>query len=91
MTDPAQIKSAARKAAFAIRKDAFVRGQGQAAEILGDYLAARGGSVLAGYMPMRTEIDPLPAMAAHMGPVGFRSFRGRRRRCGFGNGRRTRR
>jgi 5-formyltetrahydrofolate cyclo-ligase len=26
--------------------------------------------VLAGYMPMRTEIDPLPAMAAHQGIVG---------------------
>jgi 5-formyltetrahydrofolate cyclo-ligase len=25
---------------------------------------------LSGYMPMRTEIDPLPAMAAHQGPVG---------------------
>lgn len=25
--------------------------------------------VLAGYMPMRTEIDPLPAMAGHTGPV----------------------
>ena len=28
------------------------------------------GKALAGYMPMRTEIDPLPAMAAHQGPVG---------------------
>ena len=25
--------------------------------------------VLSGYMPMRSEIDPLPAMAAHPGPV----------------------
>jgi 5-formyltetrahydrofolate cyclo-ligase len=25
--------------------------------------------VLAGYMPMRTEIDPLPAMHAHEGPL----------------------
>ena len=24
---------------------------------------------LSGYMPMRTEIDPLPAMSAHQGPV----------------------
>ena len=30
----------------------------------------RQGRVLAGYMPMRTEMDPLPAMAAHQGPVG---------------------
>jgi 5-formyltetrahydrofolate cyclo-ligase len=63
-------KAAARKAAFAARKDAFARGQGQAAEILADFLAVHRGKVLAGYMPMRTEIDPLPAMAAHQGTVG---------------------
>jgi 5-formyltetrahydrofolate cyclo-ligase len=27
-------------------------------------------------MPMRTEIDPLPAMAAHQGPVGVPVIRG---------------
>lgn len=70
MTDLAAIKAAARKAAFAARKEAFARGQGQAAEILADFLAAHRGRALAGYMPMRTEIDPLPAMAAHDGPVG---------------------
>lgn len=70
MTDLAVIKAAARKAAFAARKEAFARGQGQAAEILADFLAAHRGRALAGYMPMRTEIDPLPAMAAHDGPVG---------------------
>jgi 5-formyltetrahydrofolate cyclo-ligase len=70
MTDLAAIKAAARKAAFAERKEAFARGQGQAAEILADFLAAHRGRALAGYMPMRTEIDPLPAMAAHDGPVG---------------------
>ncbi|NJS39053.1 MAG: 5-formyltetrahydrofolate cyclo-ligase, partial [Rhodobacteraceae bacterium] len=43
---------------------------GQAAEILADYLAGQVGKTLSGYMPMRTEIDPLPAMAAHQGPVG---------------------
>jgi len=67
MTD---VKALARKAAFAARKEAFARGQGQAAEILADYLSAQAGAVLAGYMPMRTEIDPLPAMAAHRGVVG---------------------
>lgn len=66
----AEIKAAARKAAFAVRKEAFARGQGQAAELLADFLASRGQTPLAGYMPMRTEIDPLPAMAAHVGPVG---------------------
>jgi 5-formyltetrahydrofolate cyclo-ligase len=64
------IKALAREAAFAARKTAFAKGQGQAAEILADFLADQKGRVLSGYMPMRTEIDPLPAMAAHQGPVG---------------------
>ena len=64
------IKSLAREAAFATRKLAHAAGQGQAAEILADYLGAYRGCVLSGYMPMRTEIDPLPAMAAHQGLVG---------------------
>jgi 5-formyltetrahydrofolate cyclo-ligase len=63
-------KAAARKVAFARRKAAFTAGQGQAAELLADVLAGFRGRALAGYMPMRTEIDPLPAMAAHQGPVG---------------------
>ena len=67
MTD---VKAQARAEAFARRAEAFAAGQGQAAEILADYLAGQQGRVLAGYMPMRTEIDPLPAMAAHQGPVG---------------------
>ena len=67
MTDP---KAAARTAAFARRKVAFSAGQGQAAEILADVLSAHQGKALAGYMPMRTEIDPLPAMSAHRGLVG---------------------
>lgn len=67
MTDQ---KAAARTEAFARRKALFAAGQGQAAEILADFLAAHAGKALAGYMPMRTEIDPLPAMAAHRGPVG---------------------
>lgn len=63
------IKKAARAAAFAARKQAFAAGQGQAAEILADFLSPYYGKTLAGYMPMRTEIDPLPAMAAHQGVV----------------------
>jgi 5-formyltetrahydrofolate cyclo-ligase len=62
-------KAEARRAAFAARKAAFQAGQGQAAELLADVLRDQQGRVLAGYMPMRTEIDPLPAMAAHQGPV----------------------
>jgi 5-formyltetrahydrofolate cyclo-ligase len=64
------IKAFARNEAFARRAAAFAGGQGQAAELLADYLAGQAGRVLSGYMPMRTEIDPLPAMAAHQGPVG---------------------
>jgi 5-formyltetrahydrofolate cyclo-ligase len=62
-------KAQARKAAFASRKLAFEAGQGRAAELLADFLAPHRGRALSGYMPMRTEIDPLPAMAAHQGPV----------------------
>jgi 5-formyltetrahydrofolate cyclo-ligase len=64
------VKSDARTRAFAARKAAFAKGQGQAAEILADVLAAWRVKPLSGYMAMRTEIDPLPAMAAHQGPVG---------------------
>jgi 5-formyltetrahydrofolate cyclo-ligase len=67
MTD---VKATVRAAAFARRAAAFAAGQGQAADILADYLFAQRGKVLSGYMPMRTEIDPLPAMAVHQGLVG---------------------
>lgn len=62
-------KALARKAAFAVRKVAFAAGQGQASELLADWLAPHAGRVLAGYSAMRTEIDPTAAMAAHQGPV----------------------
>lgn len=62
-------KGEARKLAFAARKAAFAAGQGQAGEILADFLADHRGRALAGYMAMRTEIDPLAAMLAHQGPV----------------------
>lgn len=64
-----QIKAEARKAAFASRKMAFDAGQGRAAELLADYLGRHRARALSGYMPMRTEINPVPAMAAHHGPV----------------------
>ncbi|MFN4130000.1 MAG: 5-formyltetrahydrofolate cyclo-ligase [Paracoccaceae bacterium] len=70
MTEMGNHKTAARQAAFAVRKAAFAAGQGQATKLFADVLAAERGRVLSGYMPMRTEIDPLPAMAAHQGPVG---------------------
>ncbi|WP_116597342.1 5-formyltetrahydrofolate cyclo-ligase [Primorskyibacter marinus] len=74
----AEQKDAARKAAFARRKQAFeMRAPGQAG-FLSEVLAGYRGVPLAGYMPMRTEIDPLAAMAeasAH-GPVGVPVIRG---------------
>ena len=63
-------KAGARKAAFAARKTAFAAGQGAAAEVLAGVLADHAGQNLAGYMPMRTEIDPLPAMARHAAAGG---------------------
>lgn len=66
----AEVKGAARAEAFARRKAAFtgrsLADASRLVEVLGDF----AGRPLAGYMPMRTEIDCLPAMAAHRGPVG---------------------
>ncbi len=70
MTDLAAIKAEARARAYAVRKVAFAAGQGRAAEILAQVLRGHAGKPLSGYMPMRTEMDPLPAMAGHQGPVG---------------------
>jgi len=70
----AVVKADARKTAFAARKLAFgaadaaarvERANGHLRGVLAGYADA----VLAGYMPMRTEIDPLPAMHGHVGPV----------------------
>lgn len=65
-------KAATRKAAFAARKKAFAdRAPGQAGR-LSEILAGHRGVPIAGYMAIRTEIDPLAAMAeaAAYGPVG---------------------
>jgi 5-formyltetrahydrofolate cyclo-ligase len=64
-----EVKAAARRAAMARRALAHAVGQGRAVEHLAGVLAGHAGQVVSGYMPMRTEIDPLPAMAAHDGPV----------------------
>ena len=67
---PDDRKAAARKAAFAARKQAHESGVGHAGH-LSQVLAGYRGVALAGYMAMRTEIDPTPAMeeAAAHGPV----------------------
>jgi len=63
-------KAEARRAAFARRKEAFEAAGAQAGH-LSEVLAGYRGVPLAGYMPMRTEIDPIPAMeeASAHGPV----------------------
>jgi len=59
-----EVKKAARKAAFAARRTAHGTGLDTAAQShLATLLAGHGGGVLAGYMPIRTEVDPLPVMA----------------------------
>lgn len=66
-------KAAARAAAFKRRAEAHGRGlDGPAQERLNELLTAWRGRPLAGFVPMRTEINPLPVMAdmAAYGPVG---------------------
>ncbi len=71
MTDLSAIKAAARKAAFARRQLAYDTARPGAAGRLSEVLAGYRGVPLSGYMPIRSEIDPLPAMAeaAAHGPV----------------------
>ncbi len=59
----AEIKSAARKAAFARRKLLFEAANAAQAGYLSEVLAGYRGVPLSGFMPIRTEIDPTPAMA----------------------------
>lgn len=68
----AQVKDAARKAAFARRKPLFETANAAQAGYLSEVLAGYRGVPVSGFMPIRTEIDPRPAMAeaAAYGPVG---------------------
>lgn len=63
MSDLSAIKTAARKAAFARRKAAFDMARPGAGGRLSEVLAGYRGVPLSGYMPIRTEIDPLATMA----------------------------
>ena len=69
--DLSAIKAAARRDAFARRKQAFDAIGPDHSGLLADVLRPHAGKVLAGYMPMRTEISPLAAMRRHAatGPV----------------------
>lgn len=73
LDDLKNTKAAARKAAFARRKDVHSEARSAAgvAHLL-SVVTQHKGKALSGYMPIRTEITPVPvmaAMAAH-GPVG---------------------
>ena len=65
-------KNAARATAMERRKAAHDLARGNTAGVLSELLAGYRGVPISGYMPMRSEIDPLPAMAeaAAHGPVG---------------------
>ncbi len=65
-------KSAARRAGFARRKVAHDTRAVDTAAHLSALLAGYRGVPIAGFLPIRTEIDPTPAMAqaARHGPVG---------------------
>lgn len=73
MSDLAGLKAIARTAGFARRREAHTADPGTGAGMLSSVLAGHRGVPLSGYMPIRTEIDPLPAMAeaAAYGPVGI--------------------
>ena len=58
-----------RRAAEGVRAAAAVGGQEEACAHLAGALAAYRGVTLAGYLPIGSEIDPRPVMAAHEGPV----------------------
>ncbi|MCZ4351070.1 5-formyltetrahydrofolate cyclo-ligase [Roseovarius aestuarii] len=72
MMDLTAIKTAARQAAFARRKMAHAFADDTAAALLSEVLAGYRGVAMSGFLPIRTEIDPRPAMAeaAAHGPVG---------------------
>lgn len=78
MTDLTEVKAAARKTAFERRAEAHRARMPGTAALLSGVLAGYRGVPLAGYMPIRSEIDPLTAMeeAAAHGPVGVPVIRG---------------
>ncbi len=69
----AAAKAEARRRAQEARASAHAAGQGGACALLLDALAPHRGRTLSGYWPMRSEIDPRPAMeaAARHGPVAL--------------------
>lgn len=78
-------KAAARKAAFERRKAAHAARPDAPARVLGAVLDRLRGLPLAGFLPIHSEIDPRPAMAAAAahGPVGVPVIMGRARPLRF--------
>jgi 5-formyltetrahydrofolate cyclo-ligase len=64
MDDPADRKAEARRAAFARRKAAHVLHRAALSTALRMRFDGVSGAIVAGYLPIRTEADPLPAMTA---------------------------
>ena len=62
-------KARARAAAFAARKAAFAQDglAAQAGKRLGEFLSVLSPQIVAGYMPIRTEVSPLDVMAGLVG------------------------
>ncbi len=67
----AAAKAELRRQAFALRDAAHGQAAAHAAQqALAAHLARWRGRPLAGYLPIRSELDPRPVMAAWDGPVG---------------------
>ncbi|MEM1429174.1 MAG: 5-formyltetrahydrofolate cyclo-ligase [Pseudomonadota bacterium] len=64
MTYIADQKAQARKAAFERRKAAHAAHRAAASAALTSYLGGLSSRIIAGYLPIRTEADPVPAMTA---------------------------
>ena len=57
-----ELKKKVRKEAFISRQKAFSADIGNSASLLSSFLAGYRGVPIAGYLPIKTEIDPLSAM-----------------------------
>ena len=79
MRDLVALKAEARAEAFALRKAACAAAPADPTSLLREVLADHRGEPLSGYMRMRTEVDPTPAMAAAAahGPVGVPVIEGK--------------
>lgn len=71
MSDLAAVKEVARKAGYMRRKAAHAAGGDAMAQArLLEFLEPHAGQTISGYMPIRTEINPVPVMA-RMAASGF--------------------